>query len=106
VLCEGGRELPLERPAGRAVKSKWERGYERIDGGQDLPVNAAPVDLPAGTNARDAFKMIGLACLEQVINNEAALIKGDPEGVHQMRVGLRRLRAAMSLFSALLRDAQ
>ena len=50
--------------------------------------------------------MIGLGCLKQIINNEAALIRGDPEGVHQMRVGLRRLRAAMSLFAVLLRDQQ
>src|SRR5262249_41583926 len=27
---------------------------------------------------------------------------GDPEGVHQMRVGLRRLRAALSLFKTLI----
>jgi CHAD domain-containing protein len=53
---------------------------------------------------RDAFKMIGLACLKQVVDNVPALIKSDPEGVHQMRVGLRRLRAAMSLFAGLVRD--
>ena len=57
-------------------------------------------------SAREAFKTIGLACLKQAINNEPALIRGDPEGVHQMRVGLRRLRAAMSLFAALLHDPQ
>jgi CHAD domain-containing protein len=55
---------------------------------------------------RDAFKMIGLACLKQVVDNLPALIKGDPEGVHQMRVGLRRLRAAMSLFPGLVRVPQ
>src|SRR5262249_42818029 len=32
--------------------------------------------------------------------------KGDPEGVHQMRVGLRRLRAAISLFADLLNSRQ
>jgi CHAD domain-containing protein len=57
-------------------------------------------------SARKAFKTIGLTCLKQAINNEPALIRGDPEGVHQMRVGLRRLRAAMSLFAALLHDPQ
>jgi CHAD domain-containing protein len=31
---------------------------------------------------------------------------GDPEGLHQMRVGLRRLRVAISLFSDMLRDPQ
>ena len=36
----------------------------------------------------------------------SAVIAGNPEGIHQMRVGLRRLRAAMSLFAGLLRDPQ
>jgi triphosphatase len=105
-LFDVARKITQALPARLAVKSKSERGYEIIDGEQELPVKATPVDIPAGTNARDAFKMIGLACLKQVINNEPALIKGDPEGVHQMRVGLRRLRAAMSLFAVFLHDAQ
>ena len=55
---------------------------------------------------RDAFRTIGIACLGQIIGNEPAVLRDDPEGVHQMRVGLRRLRAGMSLFSDLLRDPQ
>ena len=30
--------------------------------------------------------------------NQNAVASSDPEGVHQMRVGLRRFRAALSLF--------
>ena len=88
------------------MKSKSQRGYELIDDEQALPVKAYAIDLPADASARDAFKMIGVACLKQIIGNEPALMKGDPEGVHQMRVGLRRLRAAMSLFRILLTDPQ
>ncbi len=105
-LFDVARELTQKLPARLAVKSKSERGYEILDGERDLPVKAASIDLHAGTSARAAFKAIGLACLKQVINNEPALLRGDSEGVHQMRVGLRRLRAAMSLFKALLRDSQ
>ena len=100
------RELVHALPARLAVKSKSERGYEIIDGEHDVPVKAAPVDLLADAGTRDAFKIIGHACLHQIVGNESALIKGDPEGVHQMRVGLRRLRAGMSLFSVLLHDSQ
>jgi inorganic triphosphatase YgiF len=100
------RKLSQALPARLAVKSKSERGYEIIEGEEELPVKAQPVELAAGASARDAFKMIGLACLKQIICNEPALMKDDPEGVHQMRVGLRRLRAAMSLFAGLLRDDQ
>jgi triphosphatase len=105
-LFDLARKLCQALPARLAMKSKSERGYEIVDGEQYLPVKASDVGLPAGPSARDAFKMIGLVCLKQIVNNEPALIKGDPEGVHQMRVGLRRLRAAMSLFAVLLRDAQ
>jgi inorganic triphosphatase YgiF len=101
-LFEVARQLVRVLPARLALKSKSQRGYEIIDGELESPVKATSIDLPARVNTRDAFKMIGLDCLKQVINNEAALISGNPEGVHQMRVGLRRLRAAMSLFGALL----
>src|SRR5207253_203396 len=60
--------------------------------------------LTNGTSTRDGFKTIGRACLKQIVGNEPALLEGDPEGVHQMRVGLRRLRAALSLFADILRD--
>jgi triphosphatase len=103
-LFDVARELAHALPAQLAFKSKSERGYELIDGKQDAPVKALPVDLAPGTSAREAFKVIGRTCLKQVTGNEPALIKGDPEGVHQMRVGLRRLRAAMSLFTDLLHD--
>src|SRR5262249_17988514 len=48
------------------------------------------------------FKAIGLACLKQVIDNVPALLAGEPEGVHQMRVGLRRARAAASRFAGIV----
>lgn len=105
-LFDVARELIRTVPARLAFKSKSERGYELIDGAQDRPVKATAIDIPAESNTREAFKKIGLACLRQVVDNAPAVIKGDPEGVHQMRVGLRRLRAAMSSFAGLLRDPQ
>jgi triphosphatase len=105
-LFEIARTLTQSLPARLAVKSKSERGYELIEGEQESPVKAADIALRPGVRAREAFRIVGLACLKQIVNNDGALNKGDPEGVHQMRVGLRRLRAAMSLFSTLLRDSQ
>jgi triphosphatase len=105
-LFEVARQLSATLPARLAVKSKSDRGYEIIDSEQDSPVRAGSIALPRSASARDAFKMIAVACLKQIIGNEPALMNGDSEGVHQMRVGLRRLRAAMSLFRILLRDPQ
>jgi triphosphatase len=44
--------------------------------------------------------------LRHITANETAVQRSDSEGVHQMRVGLRRLRAAISLFSKLFGDKQ
>jgi inorganic triphosphatase YgiF len=106
ALFRVGRELIQALPAELVLKSKAERGYQLIDGEQNSSVKAAPLDLAAGLSTREGFKAVGRACLKQVTDNKPALIAGDPEGVHQMRVGLRRLRAAISLFGTLLHDTQ
>jgi len=41
----------------------------------------------------DAFRVIGRSILQQIAANKTAIERLDPEGVHQMRIGLRRLRA-------------
>jgi short subunit dehydrogenase/CHAD domain-containing protein len=46
------------------------------------------------------------ACLYQFVANGAALRHGDLEAVHQMRVGMRRLRAAISVFKDMLAGPQ
>src|SRR5262249_21722492 len=105
-LFEVARTLVQTLPAQFSLKSKAERGYELLEGRKDSPVKRDSVALPAGCNARNGFKVIGFDCLKQVIDNVTALARGDAEGVHQMRVGVRRLRAAMSLFGDLLEDDQ
>jgi triphosphatase len=100
------RELTQALPARLALKSKSERGYELLAGRDDAPVKAVAIELSPGAATRDCLRAIGLACLKQMIGNEPALLAGDPEGVHQMRVGLRRLRAAISLFADILQDPQ
>jgi triphosphatase len=105
-LFDIARELSHALPTQLALKSKSERGYELIDDVRNAPVKATPVDLAASTGAREALQIIGRACLRQIIGNEPALADGHPEGVHQMRVALRRLRVAMSLFADILGDPQ
>jgi CHAD domain-containing protein len=50
----------------------------------------------------EALRRIGLSCLDQIAGNKAAIVAGLPEGVHQMRVGVRRLRAVLSTFAGML----
>jgi len=105
-LFEIARTIERALVAQVSLKSKAERGYELVDGCRGTPVKAVPVQLSPACNARESFTVIGFSCLKQIIDNAPAVVKADPEGVHQMRIGVRRLRAAMSLFKEILQDDQ
>ncbi len=56
-----------------------------------------------GATPQAAFKAVALAALAQIESNtRGVLISDDPEYLHQLRVGMRRLRAAMRAFRAIL----
>src|SRR6266567_8459935 len=105
-LFKLARMLAEEVPVQLAVKSKAEHGYTLIAGGAAEAVKAAPVALTPDCSRQAAFQAIARACLRQLVANQPATLGGDPEGLHQMRVALRRLRAAVSLFADMLVDPQ
>ena len=91
-------------PAQLDVRSKSERGYNLIE---ETPIGAEKAcnpELSAGMTTGRAFTLIGRACFRQLVANEPAVKSHDAEAVHQMRVALRRLRAAISLFSDVVSD--
>ena len=92
-------------PLRLGVRSKAERGYELIEG-MSTAEKARPVRVPAGVNSGEAFRIIARNCLRQVIANEAAMCEGRAEALHQMRIGLRRLRAAISFFADVAADSE
>jgi triphosphatase len=94
------RKAPLEL----ALVSKAERGYRLFTGEESAPSKAVAVTLTPEMSSSQAFRAIARACLHQLADNVPVLRQGDPEGLHQARVAVRRLRAAMSLFGVLLRD--
>jgi triphosphatase len=105
-LFKLARTLAEEVPVQLAVKSKAERGYALITGAQPGAVKAAPVALAPDCSRQAAFQAIARACLRQLVANQPAMLGGDLEGLHQMRVALRRLRAAISLFADMLLNEQ
>jgi triphosphatase len=105
-LFKLARMLGEEVPVQLAVKSKAERGYALIVGEVPKAVKAAPVALTPDCRRQAAFQAIARACLRQLVANQPATLGGDAEGLHQMRVALRRLRAAISLFADMLLDPQ
>jgi CHAD domain-containing protein len=54
----------------------------------------------------EAFRVIAHNGLRQLAANEPAVREGRPDALHQMRVGLRRVRAAMSLFRNIVADSE
>jgi CHAD domain-containing protein len=63
---------------------------------------AADIILPRNIRAADAFRQIVAAGIGHLLANQPAALSGDAEGVHQMRVAVRRLRAALTLFAPYL----
>jgi triphosphatase len=89
-------------------RSKSERGYLLAAREQGLAkaVHAEPLALDAGVTGEIVLDRIGRACLDHLLRNEHAVLAGDIEGIHQMRVAVRRLRAILSAFAPLLPDRQ
>lgn len=79
--------------------SKAQRGYAYYRHFPQQPSKAKPAGLAATDNPSDAFAKAGWECLRQLQSNQAIAMQGDdPEGVHQMRVALRRLKASLKAF--------
>ncbi|HLZ76306.1 CHAD domain-containing protein [Phenylobacterium sp.] len=103
------RELSAAAPLYLAFDSKASRGQALVAG------DAAPsaqksgkVALADGATVGDAFQAIARLALAQIAANAAVLRESPlspaaaPEAVHQLRVGARRLRSALSTFKAVL----
>jgi inorganic triphosphatase YgiF len=86
------------------TQSKAERGY-RLGGGTTVmpqPVYARPVTLDPAMTVDDALQRFGRACLSHLLRNESVALAGEPEGIHQMRVAVRRLRSVLSTLKRML----
>lgn len=83
--------------------SKADRGYQLLVHQPTAPVRAAALKLSKRASVEAAFQTITRNCLTQVHGNERGVVYGhDPSSVHQMRVGLRRLRSALDLFAPVI----
>lgn len=92
-------------PVRLGVRSKAERGYALAAGKLDRVRKSEPVPLRDDMSAAEAFRAVAHACLRHMRINEDILLKGrDADALHQMRVAIRRLRSAFSLFGDLVDD--
>jgi triphosphatase len=91
--------------------SKAARGYLLAEHGWiDPPLaprNATEVALASAQIAEQAARDILRECLDQIATNVVVVRKlDDPEGPHQLRIGLRRLRSAFSVCASVLKSSE
>ena len=93
--------LAADLPVAVMTTSKAERGHALRHGKRAIvatPVKARNVALAEDTTTVDALSALLRGCTHQVAANASRLLEDDqPEWVHQMRIGARRLRSCLAL---------
>ncbi len=73
------------------------------EAGKPEPLKASPPDLDTSQTCATALREICRAAADQILHNWSVVLDSDdPEGTHQMRIGLRRLRSALKIFRPVL----
>ncbi|UPJ53736.1 CHAD domain-containing protein [Bradyrhizobium sp. 200] len=99
VLFDLGTQLLDVAPLQVGTRSKTERGYALAFDVVQPAAKAEPLSITAEHAVDDVIALLLGACWHHLLKNHAVAEKGsDPEGVHQMRVALRRLRTVCALF--------
>jgi len=105
-LYEFALRLVRDLPLSVENRSKAERGYALLRGKGPKPVKAHPATLVPALSVGEAFKVVMQAGLTHLqANAHGMLAGGDLEYLHQMRVALRRLRSAFSVFEPFMPGA-
>lgn len=105
ALFDLARQLAAALPLTPEHRSKAERGYALHNPAVASPRKAEAPRLRLAMNAGAALRAIVAGTLAQIGANAHGLLHdNDPEYLHQMRVGLRRLRSALDLHADLLGD--
>ena len=99
TLFDLALELQRTVPLYLSLRSKASRGRSLYFDEQPTFYRADPVGLQADMSAEEAFRAVIAQGVTMILGNEVCVRKDlHPEGCHQMRVGMRRLRVAFSLF--------
>jgi len=97
-LFELAATLAGDVPLAVEPASKAARGYALGRAQVEVPLHAEDAVLAHRARASTVLAAILRSCLAQVEGNARGLVDGDdPEWIHQMRIGVRRLRACLSL---------
>jgi CHAD domain-containing protein len=90
--------LASDLPMAVETRSKAERGVQLLSPAPPRPARAQEAMPPPDGTAADAVAAFARSSLRQIADNaDGLLADDDPEWVHQMRIGTRRLRACLAL---------
>jgi len=105
-LFELASEIRQAVPFRLAAMSKASRGYALLTQDELKPQKYVKLSLTKNDTVEQVLTELVQHSLDHLQMNETVVLAtDDPEGVHQMRIALRRLRAALRLFkSALPKD--
>jgi inorganic triphosphatase YgiF len=99
VLFDLGTQLLDAAPLKVGTRSKAERGYALAFDVVQPAAKAEPFGITAEHAVDDVIALLVGSCWHHLLKNHAVVLEGsDAEGVHQMRVALRRLRTICALF--------
>ena len=103
ALFRLGLDFLQAAPLSLLVESKAERGYHLHDGSRPQARKARRIELAPDMGVHQAFRTLGAGVIGDLLANQPAALRGEEqEGVHQMRVGIRRLRSLLVLFERFL----
>ncbi len=106
-LLDLASEIRKAVPFRLAVLSKASRGYALLTQDEPQPRKYVKLKLAKDATVEQVLVELMQHCLDHLQANEAVVLTTDDvEGVHQMRVALRRLRAVLRLFKSSLPENQ
>lgn len=104
-LLDLASSLAADLPLATEPRSKAERGYALAEGTADEPSRAGEIVHPDESTAAAAIARVVAECVRQIERNTLGFRAGalrDPEWIHQMRIGVRRLRSCIALAEGVL----
>ena len=104
ALYETGLRLLEIAPLRIEAHSKAERGYRLLENTTAKPQaqSSLSFSLRPSATVGESLQEIGLGCLTLFLRNEPAALADVPDGVHQMRVAVRRLRSVVATMRRML----
>lgn len=101
AIYEAALRLLEHGPAKPSIRAKSARGFDLAAEAPPVARKPRKVRLDPSISLDEAFATILRSCLRHLLQSLPAAEDGrDPEGVHQLRVALRRLRSALELMRA------